>query len=73
MSEKEIISHFEKLINDLKTNTLSNEKKRDLSSLYIKHLYLENNKKNNKENTDEKNLEYLSLGWYIHHFLLNIN
>ena len=76
IEEKEIISHFEKLIDELKMNTLCAEKKRDLSILYIKHIYLSNVNnlsENDNDNDNDKNLEYLSLGWYIHHFLIKNN
>jgi len=35
--------------------------------MYIKKKYGEKE----EEQDDEKNLSYLSLGWYIHNFLLN--
>ena len=69
VEEKELIFYFENMIDRLKKNVISDNEKADLSLLYIKQLYI----KQLDENDNEKNLEYLSLGWYIHKFLLKSN
>ena len=103
----DLIHHLEHLLFLLKNDCLPESTKRDLTLLYIKHLYLLENKnkeesekekenkeenenedenedeneneeeenedenKNKEENEREQNLSYISLGWYIHNFLLN--
>ena len=61
-SKDDIIRHLETLIEKIKKNELEENEMRDLSLLYIKHLY------NEKESDDD--IKYFSLGWYIHEFLL---
>ena len=61
-SKDDIIRHLETLIEKIKKNEIEENEMRDLSLLYIKHLY------NEKESDDD--IKYFSLGWYIHEFLL---
>jgi hypothetical protein len=58
----EIINHLENLIEKLKQDELDEEKLKDLSLLYIRHLYIE-------RKTDD-DIKYFALGWYIYEFLL---
>jgi len=92
----DLIHHLEHLLFLLKNDCLPESTKRDLTLLYIKHLYLlekgetkseneveeleveknEENEENekveeNEERENDQNLSYISLGWYIHNFLLN--
>lgn len=68
MTTSELIHYLENLTFLAKNDCLPDESKRDLTLMYIRHLYTENVKKEEKE--DAKNLSYISLGWYIHNFLL---
>jgi hypothetical protein len=68
VEEKELIFFFEKIVERLKKNIISEKEKTDLSLFYIKNLY-----ENYNGDDDNKNLDYLSLGWYIHEFLLKSN
>jgi cobalamin biosynthesis Co2+ chelatase CbiK len=61
-SKDDIIRHLETLIEKIKKNEIEENEMRELSLLYIKHLY------NEKESDDD--IKYFSLGWYIHEFLL---
>jgi hypothetical protein len=65
ITNHDLLIHLEDIINDLKNDTISEEKKRELTLFYIKNKY----KEKNEENDD--NLKYLSLGWYIYNFLLS--
>jgi hypothetical protein len=71
VEEKELIFFFETIVERLKKNVISEKEKADLSLFYIKNLY-ENVFDEDNENEDKK-LDYLSLGWYIHEFLLKSN
>jgi hypothetical protein len=71
VEEKELIFFFETIVERLKKNVTSEKEKADLSLFYIKNLY-ENVVDEDNENEDKK-LDYLSLGWYIHEFLLKSN
>ena len=68
VEEKDLIFFFEKIVERLKKNITSDKEKADLSLFYIKNLY-----ENYNGDDDNKNLDYLSLGWYIHEFLLKSN
>jgi hypothetical protein len=70
IEEKDLIFFFENIVERLKRNAISEKEKGDLSLFYIKHLY-ENDE--NDEKDEDKKLDYLSLGWYIHEFLLKSN
>ena len=70
VEEKELIFFFETIVERLKKNVISEKEKADLSLFYIKNLYEKVIEEN--ENEDKK-LDYLSLGWYIHEFLLKSN
>ena len=67
-TNNDLIRHHETLTEELKNNKLGDEKTRDLSLLYIKHLY--NRDAQESELNDKKMIEYFSLGWYIHNFLI---
>jgi hypothetical protein len=68
ITNNDIIIYLEDIINDIKNENISEEQKRDLTILYIKNKY--NIHRNDNE---ENNLKYLSLGWYIYNFLYNKN
>jgi hypothetical protein len=70
IEEKDLIFFFENIVERLKKNVISEKEKGDLSLFYIKHLY-ENNVDEIQD--EDKKLDYLSLGWYIHEFLLKSN
>jgi hypothetical protein len=75
VEEKDLIFFFETIVERLKKNVISEKEKADLSLFYIKNLYekvIEDNENEDNENEDKK-LDYLSLGWYIHEFLLKSN
>lgn len=69
ITENDLIFYLEELISDLKNQKISEEKKRELTILYIQNKY----KKENNNSESETNLKYISLGWYIYNFLLNKN
>ena len=69
ITENDLIFYLEELISDLKNQKISEEKKRELTMLYIQNKY----KEVNSESDSETNLKYISLGWYIYNFLLNKN
>ena len=70
IEEKDLIFFFENIVERFKKNVISEKEKADLSLFYIKHLY-ENNVDEIQD--EDKKLDYLSLGWYIHEFLLKSN
>ena len=70
IEEKDLIFFFENIVERFKKNVISEKEKGDLSLFYIKHLY-ENNVDEIQD--EDKKLDYLSLGWYIHEFLLKSN
>lgn len=72
IEEKDLIFFFENIVERLKKNVISEKEKADLSLFYIKHLY-ENDENENEDEDKDKKLDYLSLGWYIHEFLLKSN
>ena len=65
------ISFLENLLSKVRNDQLSMEEQRDLSTFYIKTLFKKGNNENyeNYERNEEKYMEYLSLGWYIHEVL----
>ena len=65
ITTNDLIQYMEELLTSLKDDTLSDETKRELTLLYVKKMYQQNN-----ETEDDKNLSYLSLGWYIQNFLI---
>jgi len=67
ITTNDLIVYLEDVLTSLKDETLSQDTKRELTLMYIKKKYGEKE----EEQDDEKNLSYLSLGWYIHNFLLN--
>ncbi len=66
--DEKVVLFLETLLLKYKNNLLTDEEKRELHSFYRTSLY---NKKEKNENEEENMLDYLSLGWYIHTFLLN--
>ena len=71
----DIILYLEDVIEQLKSQTISEENIRDFSMLYMKHMFKENVQddvdKNNNLYDESKQLNYLVLGWYIYTFLLD--
>jgi len=71
----DIILYLEDVIEQLKSQTISEENIRDFSILYMKHMFKENVEddvdKNNNLYDESKQLNYLVLGWYIYTFLLD--
>ena len=71
----DIILYLEDVIEQLKSQTISEENIRDFSILYMKHMFKENVQydvdKNNNICDESKQLNYLVLGWYIYTFLLD--
>lgn len=68
ITNNDIIIYLEDIINDIKNENISEEQQRELTILYIKNKY-----NNHKNDNQENNLKYLSLGWYIYNFLYNKN
>jgi len=64
--------YLEHITQQLKDNELSEEIKQELSVLYMKQKYKEDYYKKEKKvkHDEDMNLRYISLGWYIYHFLL---
>jgi hypothetical protein len=73
VEEKELIFFFETIVERLKKNVISEKEKADLSLFYIKNLYEKVIEENEDNENEDKKLDYLSLGWYIHEFLLKSN
>ena len=69
ITEQKLILYLEELICELKNKNMTNEKKQELTLLYIQNKY----KDSNSELDSKNNLKYISLGWYIYHFLINKN
>jgi hypothetical protein len=60
------IFFLENLLTKLKNNQLSHIEQRELSELYIKNMFF-----NDDNNIDEKKFyKYLYMGWYIYEFLI---
>jgi len=64
ITTSDLIKCLDELLYLAKNDALSDEMKRSISLLYIKKMYTENAEE------EEDKLSYISLGWYIHNFLL---
>ena len=62
----DLIFHLENVLEKLKEDTLDSEKIRDITLLYVKHKH-----DSTIPYTEQDAIKYLTLGWYIHNFLLN--
>jgi CCR4-NOT transcriptional regulation complex NOT5 subunit len=63
------IFFLENLLTKLKNNQLSISEKQEISELYIKNMFINNN--NEIDERNEKVYKYLYMGWYIYEFLIN--
>lgn len=64
----DLIFHLENVLEKLKEDTLDSEKIRDITLLYVKHKH--DSIIPQPRYTEQDAIKYLTLGWYIHNFLL---
>ena len=63
------IFFLENLLTKLKYGQLSSSEQRELSELYVKSMFIDNN----NEIDEKKFYKYLYMGWYIYEFLIYDN
>ena len=63
------IFFLENLLTKLKNGQLSSSEQRELSELYVKSMFIDNN----NEIDEKKFYKYLYMGWYIYEFLIYDN
>ena len=64
----ELISFLEKMTQELQNGTMTEQQQRNLSMYYIQTKYV--NEIDSSISDGQKSLQYITLGWYIHNFLL---
>ena len=65
ITTSDLIKYLDELLYLAKNDALPDDMKRTLTLLYMNKLY-----QNEEEEDMDKKLSYISLGWYIHNFLL---
>jgi hypothetical protein len=66
LEDTALLSFLETLLNRYKNGLLTDDEKQRLHAYYRDELF-----KDCERSDDKKMLEYLTLGWYIHTYLLN--
>ena len=66
LTDTDLINYLHTLTEQLRDKTLNEQQKRDITMMFLRHRYT-----TKTDDTDEtKQLNYVSLGWYIYEFLL---
>lgn len=68
-TQKDVINYLETLIEKIQNNELEDDILQDISLLYVKHTFSKHIKISDMP-SDKLAMEYMSLGWYIHTFLM---
>jgi hypothetical protein len=65
LTDRDLINYLHTLTEKLQDKTLNEQQKRDITMLFLRHRY-----SIETETEETKQLNYVSLGWYIYEFLL---
>lgn len=68
-TQTDLINHLETLIEKIQNKELDDDKLQDISLMYVKHTFDKQIKMADMP-SDKLAMEYMSLGWYIHTFLM---